>query len=289
MVKMEQGETAITPTKSGSKYSRITGVLLSKQIYTSQQSPIGKQGPLRQPLQARQQMNDTFSKDGWQKVMRNKRSIEKKSTDCFSTLALKEIQQQKKEEGAEEPDKFPELNYKKNNGLGGQVGKSQEQFVVFKSRVKETSACPTERREAHQGMCNAGARYMSVGYPIEATSQERPLKHLNDIGSQESQNLAGSAAHSTNGETYHSGITTTRAFKKSDASSFTQNSSESQNTKHSNETEKDAKSNMNSIVQRSNRLGEWVDKKRPHQSLKQGCKGTLKCPDEQSAQEFYNS
>ena len=185
MVKMDQGSTDVTPTKSGSKYQRITGCLLSKQVHTSQQSPLGKQAPLRQSLQTRQQMNDTFSKDGWQKVMKHKRSIEKKGNDCFSTLALKEIQQQKEEE-ADDIDRFPALNYKKNNGLSGQVGKSQEQFIVFKSRVKETSACPTERREAHQGKFNAGARYMSVGYPTEATSQERPLKHLNDNGSQES-------------------------------------------------------------------------------------------------------
>ena len=156
----------------------------------------------------------------------------------------------------------------KNNGLTGQVGKSQEQVIVFKSKVKETSARPTARREAHQGWFNAGARYMSVGYQNEATSQERPLKHLNDVRSQESQNMAGSAAISTNGETYHSGMTT-GAFKKSEASSFTQNSSDFQNTKHSNETDKDAKTNMNSIVQRSNRLGEWVDK-RQQQTQKQG-------------------
>ena len=126
MVKMEQGSTEVTPTKSGSKFQRITGGLLSKQLHTSQQSPLGKQAPLRQSLQTRQQMNDTFSKDGWQKVMKHKRSIEKKGNDCFSTLALKEIQQQKREDEAEEINRFPALNYKKNNGLTGQVGKSQE-------------------------------------------------------------------------------------------------------------------------------------------------------------------
>lgn len=76
-------------------------------------------------------MNDTFQKDGWQKIMDlKKKKEEKDGTNCFSTLARQQIQIQKLDNDDENYGQtipsFPSMSVQPSRVKGSQIRKSHQ-------------------------------------------------------------------------------------------------------------------------------------------------------------------
>ena len=143
------------------------------------------------------------------------------------------------------------MNKSRQNDVAKKVRKSYEQ-LAFKER-KQENPLHTERNKQPQNN-----RYLSVGFHTRQTSHAIP-----EFGKKTEEHLKCQEYKKTGSVV----STTNDTFKKSDASSFTQISAEFQNTKNSNDTEKEnapfGKSIQNSF---KSRIGEENTKRRQFQS-----------------------